>query len=192
MTYVIFNESWGIQGVERYQEMRESVDKLYDLVKSMSLDRFVVSNDGWEHCKSDLLTFHNYAAYEEDLDKELPSFDELKQGNNMKINWNRKMFASDDYKFQGQPILFTEFAGIAFDYSNQNREWGYGDKVHDEQGYLDRYASQLKYIKKMKDIRGFCMTQLTDVEIEKNGLYTFERKPKMDIAKIKALHDQFK
>lgn len=192
MTYVIFNESWGIQGVERYQEMRESVDKLYDLVKSMSLDRFVVSNDGWEHCKSDLLTFHNYAAYEQDLDKELPSFDELKQGINMKINWNRRMFASDDYKYQGQPILFTEFAGIAFDYSNQNREWGYGDKVHDEKGYLDRYASQLNYIKKMKDIRGFCVTQLTDVEIEKNGIYTFERKPKMDIAKIRALHDQFK
>ena len=44
----------------------------------------------------------------------------------------------------------------------------------------------------MKDIRGFCMTQLTDVEIEKNGIYTFERKPKMTISKIKELHDQFK
>ena len=193
MTYVIFNESWGIQDLWRYQEMREEVDKLYDLVKSMSLDRFVVSNDGWEHCKTDLLTFHNYAAYEEDLDKEISSFEPLKKGENMKIaSWGKTMFACEDYKYQGQPILFTEFAGIAFDYSNKDREWGYGGKVHDEQGYLERYASQLRYIKKMKDIRGFCMTQLTDVEIEKNGLYTFERKPKMDISKIRELHDQFK
>ena len=193
MTYVIFNESWGVQDLYRYPEMREYVDKLYDLVKSMSLDRFVVSNDGWEHCKSDLLTFHNYAAYEEDLDKEIPSFDPLKKGEHMKIaSWGKTMFASTDYKYQGQPILFTEFAGIAFDYSNKDKEWGYGGKVHDEQGYLDRYASQLRYIKKMKDIRGFCMTQLTDVEIEKNGIYTFERKPKMTISKIKELHDQFK
>lgn len=193
MAYVIFNESWGIQDLWRYKEMRENVDKLYDLVKSMSMDRFVISNDGWEHCKSDLLTFHNYAAYEKDLDKEIPSFEPLKRGENMKIaSWGKTMFASDEYHYEGQPILFTEFAGIAFDYSNQNREWGYGDKVHDEEGYLNRYASQLRYIKKMSDIRGFCMTQLTDVEIEKNGLYTFERKPKVDIEKIKELHDQFK
>lgn len=193
MTYVIFNESWGIQDLWRYAEMREEVDKLYDLVKSMSLDRFVVSNDGWEHCKTDLLTFHNYAAYEPDLDKEIPSFEPLKNGENMKIaSWGKTMFASTDYKFAGQPILFTEFAGIAFDYSNKDREWGYGGKVHDEQGYLERYASQLRYIMKMKDIRGFCMTQLTDVEIEKNGIYTFERKPKVSIAKIRELHDQFK
>ena len=193
MTYVIFNESWGIQDLWRYPEMREEVNKLYDLVKSMSLDRFVVSNDGWEHCKTDLLTFHNYAAYEEDLDKEIPSFEPLKKGENMKIaSWGKTMFASEEYKFEGQPILFTEFAGIAFDYSNKDREWGYGGKVHDEQGYLDRYASQLRYILKMKDIRGFCMTQLTDVEIEKNGIYTFERKPKVSIAKIRELHDQFK
>lgn len=193
MTYVIFNESWGIQDLYRYKEMRESVDKLYDLVKSMAMDRFVVSNDGWEHCKTDLLTFHNYAAYESDLDKEIPSFEPLKKGENMKIaSWGKTMFASDEYHYEGQPILFTEFAGIAFDYSNQSREWGYGDKVHDEKGYLDRYASQLAYIKKMKDIRGFCMTQLTDVEIEKNGIYTFERQPKMDISEIKRLHDQFK
>lgn len=193
MTYVIFNESWGVQDLYRYKEMRESVDKLYDLVKAIAGDRFVVSNDGWEHCKTDLLTFHNYAAYEKDLDKEIPSFDPLKQGENMKIaSWGKTMFASSEYHYEGQPILFTEFAGIAFDYSNKDAEWGYGDKVHDEQGYLERYASQLHYILKMKDIRGFCMTQLTDVEIEKNGIYTFERKPKMNIAKMKELHDQFK
>ena len=192
MTYVIFNESWGIQDLWRYKEMREQVDELYHFVKPMALDRFVVSNDGWEHCTSDLLTFHNYAAYEPDLDKEIPSFEPLKNGENIKIaSWGKTMFACTDYKYEGQPILFTEFAGIAFDYSNKSQEWGYGDKVHDEEGYLKRYASQLNYIKKMKDIRGFCMTQLTDVEIEKNGIYTFERKPKVDIAKIKKLHDQF-
>ena len=193
MTYVIFNESWGVQDLWKYPEMREKVDELYDLVKSMSLDRFVISNDGWDHCKSDLLTFHNYAAYEEDLDKEIASFEPLKNGENMKIaSWGKTMFASADYHYEGQPILFTEFAGIAFDYSNKTNEWGYGNKVHDEEGYLNRYASQLRYIKKMKDIRGFCMTQLTDVEIEKNGIFTFDRKPKMDISKIKELHDQFK
>ena len=192
MSYVIFNESWGVQDLWRYKEMREQVDKLYHLVKPMALDRFVISNDGWDHCTSDLLTFHNYAAYEKDLDNEISSFEPLKNGENMKIaTWGKTMFASNEYHYEGQPILFTEFAGIAFDYSNKNQEWGYGDKVQGEEGYLNRYASQLKYIKKMKDIRGFCMTQLTDVEIEKNGIYTFERKAKVDISKIRKLHDEF-
>ena len=193
MTYVIFNESWGVQDLWRYKEMREKVDELYHLIKPMVADRFVISNDGWDHCTSDLLTFHNYAAYEENLDKEISTFEPLKNGENMKIaTWGKTMFASDEYHYEGQPILFTEFAGIAFDYSNKDKEWGYGDKVHDEEGYLNRYASQLRYIKKMTDIRGFCMTQLTDVEIEKTGLYTVDRQPKVDISKIRKLHEQFK
>lgn len=35
-------------------------------------------------------------------------------------------------------------------------------------------------------INGFCYTQLYDIEQEQNGLYTYERDPKVDIA---AIHD---
>lgn len=34
-------------------------------------------------------------------------------------------------------------------------------------------------------ISGFCYTQLTDVEQEQNGLYTYGRKPKFSIEKIR-------
>ena len=30
-------------------------------------------------------------------------------------------------------------------------------------------------------LMGFCYTQLTDIEQEQNGLYTYERKPKFDV-----------
>ena len=40
------------------------------------------------------------------------------------------------------------------------------------------------------DIMGFCYTQLYDVEQEKNGLYTYERTPKVDMAKIKEVNTQ--
>ena len=33
---------------------------------------------------------------------------------------------------------------------------------------------------------GFCYTQLTDIEQERNGLYTYERKLKFDAARLKA------
>ena len=35
---------------------------------------------------------------------------------------------------------------------------------------------------------GFCYTQLYDVEQEINGIYTYERKPKVDISKIYAIN----
>ena len=40
------------------------------------------------------------------------------------------------------------------------------------------------------NIGAFCYTQLTDVEQEQNGLYTYDRKPKMDPAIIKEINKQ--
>ena len=44
----------------------------------------------------------------------------------------------------------------------------------------------------MKDKRlcMFCYTQLTNVEQEVNGLYTYDRKPKFDPAIIRAINTQ--
>ena len=36
----------------------------------------------------------------------------------------------------------------------------------------------------------FCYTQLTDVEQEQNGVYTYYRKPKFDIEKFKAINSR--
>ena len=36
-------------------------------------------------------------------------------------------------------------------------------------------------------IIGFCYTQLTDVEQEQNGLYTYERRPKFDAAWVSSV-----
>ena len=37
-------------------------------------------------------------------------------------------------------------------------------------------------------IFGFCYTQLYDVEQECNGLYTYDRKPKVDIAAVRDIN----
>ena len=36
-------------------------------------------------------------------------------------------------------------------------------------------------------ICAFCYTQLTDVEQEQNGIFTYDRKPKFEAAKLKAI-----
>ena len=37
---------------------------------------------------------------------------------------------------------------------------------------------------------GFCYTQLYDVEQEVNGLYTYEREPKFDMERIRAVNSR--
>ena len=81
-------------------------------------------------------------------------------------------------------VILSEFAGIG--YQNGNDEgWGYGDKVASDEAYLTRLTSMVKAVRAMDGMCGFCITQLTDVEQEINGLLDFDRKPKADFEKLK-------
>ena len=42
-----------------------------------------------------------------------------------------------------------------------------------------------------KGLWGYCYTQLTDVEQEINGLVTYDRKPKCNLAEIKKINDGY-
>ena len=42
----------------------------------------------------------------------------------------------------------------------------------------------MNVILSLDHIDGFCFTQLVDVELEKNGIYTYDRYPKFDMARI--------
>ncbi len=191
IAYVIFNETWGIQGITRSEEIQQVTVDLYHIVKELVDDRFVISNDGWEHTVSDLITFHNYNSYKADLEN---SIDEglnkiLNKENGYCIKGDRKFFV-DNFDVPEVPILITEFGGIAFSSTGEN--WGYGNKVRNKSEFLERFKSQLDYIKEKECIRGWCYTQTSDVEIEVNGLFYFDRTPKFSVDEIKPLLDQFK
>ncbi len=37
---------------------------------------------------------------------------------------------------------------------------------------------------------GYCYTQLTDIEQEQNGLYTYDRKPKFDVERLRKIQSR--
>lgn len=41
-----------------------------------------------------------------------------------------------------------------------------------------------------KEVTGFCYTQLTDIEQEKNGIYYYDRRPKLDMKRIKTIFEK--
>ena len=50
--------------------------------------------------------------------------------------------------------------------------WGYGKDPQSLDEYYKRLKEQVNVILSMDYITGFCYTQLVDVELEKNGIYT--------------------
>ena len=52
--------------------------------------------------------------------------------------------------------------------------------------HYKKVASLVNVVLKMYPfIGGYCYTQLTDVELEQNGLYYYDRRPKFDIQKLR-------
>ena len=66
--------------------------------------------------------------------------------------------------------------------------WGYGQRPHSEEEFVARYTALTGTLLDNRHVCGFCYTQLYDVEQEQNGLYTYERKPKLDPAIIRAVN----
>lgn len=189
--YVLFNESWGINEVGESEEEQKLTADMYALVKQTAGGRFVISNDGWEHTLSDVITFHNYLDNYDDLKRLFDAnLETVYTGGNAETVEHYKKFFAGNYRYQGQPMVFSEFAGIAFE-KDDGKGWGYGKSVKTEADFLKRYGDMLRYIGERKELRGFCMTQLTDVYQEKNGLVTMDRREKVSAAELKKLHDRF-
>lgn len=61
-TWVPINESWGVQHLADRPEQRALSRALADLTRAIDPSRPVVSNDGWEHTCSDIISIHDYDA----------------------------------------------------------------------------------------------------------------------------------
>jgi hypothetical protein len=48
----------------------------------------------------------------------------------------------------------------------------------------------MRGIASLEFLAGFCYTQLTDIEQEINGLLTYDRKPKVPVEAIAAIHEE--
>ena len=177
VTWVLFNESWGVKGIASNPCQQNFAAGLYHMTKSMDPMRPVISNDGWVHVKSDILTLHHY---EQSADRLLHFYDSERKLTEGCGGTSQFLPFAEGFRYNGQPIIFTEFGGTHY---SRDEGWGYGASVHNEEEFLERFCSLIRAVEKM-DISGYCYTQLTDVEQETNGLLTADRKPKADLIKI--------
>ena len=175
------NESWGVTGILKDKAQQHHSAAMVHLTKSLDSTRPVISNDGWEHTCTDLLTIHDYEPHRETLTARYESLQSI-----LSAQPCQRFLFAEGWSYDGQPILVTEFGGISYQKGKQTG-WGYSAADSDED-FAARYEAVVAPLLASPCVQGFCYTQLTDVEQEINGLLTDDRKPKIDPAVIRAIN----
>jgi len=180
VVWVPINESWGVPNILVDKRQQLHALTMYYLTKSLDDTRLAVSNDGWENMDTDLVTIHDYEWRREDLEDRYSTLEKT-----LGPKPHRREVLVGGTKYEGQPILVTEFGGIAFKKSDWEG-WGYSG-ADNEEDYLKKLADVVEPFLNSPHVQGFCYTQLTDVEQEINGLLTYDRVPKAPLEEIRKI-----
>lgn len=152
------------------------------MTKSLDGEKLISTNDGFETVEESDLGIHDYdiKTAEEFPEKYNKGYDGLyPQG------W--RLFAAGD-RYEGQPVLLTEFGGMAMKAEQTNGAWGYQGGEESEEDFYRHLEELLKGIAET-EYQGFCYTQLTDVQQEVNGLLRADRTPKFQSDKLKSIFE---
>jgi beta-galactosidase/beta-glucuronidase len=180
ITWVTANESWGMRNIKTDHSQQSFSNMLYYQAKALDKTRPVSGNDGWEQTEhTDILALHDYELMPETEGKYECLEDILYS------QAERRFVLADGQTYRGQPVLMTEYGGIAF--SAEEKGWGYYNKVGSEGEFLKRLEPITDFLIKSRKFSGFCYTQLTDVMQETNGLLREDRTPKLPLEKLEKI-----
>ena len=169
VAWVVANESFGLDQVGAEERSRYT-SNLYRLTHDLDGTRPVVSNDGWEHSRSDLCTLHDYSP-PADMQRRYRALQTALDGG---ASGHPAYDAGHAYR--GEPVIVSEFGGLRIAGSGG---WGWLE-VGDQAEFLQAYRGLVDALMEPGPVEGFCYTQLTDVEQEQNGLLTADRRPKLE------------
>ncbi|HVF28899.1 MAG TPA: hypothetical protein VM943_11700, partial [Pyrinomonadaceae bacterium] len=183
------NESWGVNRILTNKEQQAHAKTMYYLTRSLDSTRLVQDNDGWEHTDAtDIFGIHDYARTGEEMAAKY----KILETDPSQMPRNGREALAHGYKYNGTPIVMTEFGGIAYRIgaAQASNEFGYGNIEPTKEAFLARLDGLVKALRANRAIAGYCYTQLTDVEQEINGVMTYDRKPKADAAEFARIFKQ--
>ena len=169
-----FNETWD---TGRRKQFDEALSLVYQTTKAIDSTRPCIDTSGLFHVRTDIFDVHDYTQNPEALAE---NYRDLPKDGTIKDR-----YADRQTYIAGTPIFVSEFGGIRW--AEGERGWGYGDAPKTEAEFLERFKGQVDVLLDNPCMFGFCYTQLTDVEQEENGLYTYDRKNKFPTEKIQKI-----
>jgi beta-galactosidase/beta-glucuronidase len=189
VVWVPYNESWGVPELPTLRQHAHAVEGMYHFTKTLDSTRPVIGNDGWESTATDIIGIHDYdpnpAHIHERYGGEInPTqlVDRRRPGG--------RILTLDGYPHRGQPLMLTEFGGIAFHGRDPSeaqpvleRAWGYSRALTVEE-FAARYRNLVIAVIEAPILSGFCYTQFADTFQEINGLLYADRTPKLPLEAI--------
>lgn len=184
ITWTPLNETFRFTDAHAHRRLHRDA---YNLCKMLDPSRPVNDSSGYIHYVTDLWTVH---AYDQDPAKFAA-----------KLAWKEgkpfRNFPQFESEYSGQPYLVDEYGGIKWDPATQLDtqlivgqnlvSWGYGESPKTLEEFYARLEALTEVILEMDHACGYCYTQLTDVEQEKNGIYYYNRTLKFDMQRIAAI-----
>jgi beta-galactosidase/beta-glucuronidase len=171
---------------------RRLVAEAAALTRRLDPSRPVNDASGWVHRDTDLWTSHSYEQDPAKLQALLAPHPDVFR--NAPVN---------EPAYAGQPYYLDEFGGAAWSPAGAeaaSREalpdrgdnlitaaWGYGEAPKSVAEFEARIRGQVDAVLATPHVRGYCYTQLTDIEQEQNGLLTYDREPKLPLETYRAI-----
>lgn len=172
ITWTPFNQPLGPASSIFSGTFTRLISDTYRLTKAIDPTRPIIDLAGDVHFSTDIWSIQNYES-------DATTFSQRLRPNN------------EEPAYQNQPFIIGEFGGIPWVESNRNdNSWGYGGMLTNEDGFYERLEGLINAIQSSNYVAGFCYTQLTDIEQEKNGIYYYDRRPKLNMGRIKAIFEK--
>ncbi|MEI6676934.1 MAG: glycoside hydrolase family 2 TIM barrel-domain containing protein, partial [Verrucomicrobiota bacterium] len=168
---------------ENFEGSGELQQMIWHITKAVDPTRPALEASGWTHTLSnpEVRDAHDYADNPEHLHKRwMDYFTAPPEGPYPPARYYNPSSSQAD---RGVPFMISEIGGIGW---GAEGGWSYGVGPKTTDAFYARYKGTIDAMLDNPNLFGFCYTQLTDIEQEKNGLYYYDRKPKFD---AKKLHD---
>ena len=176
-----FNETWNYADRPQNNEVLRIV---YEETKLLDPTRPCIDTSGNYHVITDIFDVHDY---EQNPEVFKANYDKLYTEGKLHDRFAHRQI------WRGEPVFISEYGGIGFkletnDNADRKTSWSYGESTKSYEEFYARYKGLTDAILDNPKMFGLCYTQLTDVEQEVNGLFTFvDRAPKFDMEIIKSI-----
>ncbi|MFA7157960.1 MAG: glycoside hydrolase family 2 TIM barrel-domain containing protein [Kiritimatiellia bacterium] len=170
-----FNETHDVSSPAQHHRLH--IDA-YELTKALDPTRPVNDASGYIHVRTDLWTVHHYERPDKLANVLSPGTED-----GVFHRW-----PEHEAQYEGQPYINDEFGGIKWIPPSSRpyaeNTWGYGADLKSEEEFYALLNAEIDIMLRVKNLSGYCYTQLTDVEQEQNGIYNYDRSEKFNMRSI--------
>jgi len=166
---------------------RRAIQETVDLTRALDPTRPIHDASGHLHVDTDIYSVHDYDQEPELLRERYSS---------LALNDHKNVYVNDPdiaVPYSGQPYIVAEYGGTYWidDFPQKDpiekfslANWGHGKNAS---LFLEHLESLTEIMTNNPNMAGFCYTQLYDVETEKNGIYTYDRRLKFNTDRLKEI-----